>query len=90
MNLAERKSSGAHPETKAFYDTYHGDLQDDNNEFAHMQSGDVVMGSNDEDGDPEAEEIKETVSTWDVRDQLRAAAQRDEVSTLKVPSYICC
>lgn len=89
MTLTEYDNlSGAHPETKAFYDTYHGDLVDDNNEFSHMQSEDVVMSSNNEDGDMETEDARETISAKDLRAQLRAAAMRDEVSNLGTSSDI--
>lgn len=54
-----------------------------------MQS-DVVMASNDQDEDPEAEaeEITETVTAEELRNQLREVAQRDEVSALDVLGYL--
>lgn len=55
-----------------------------------MQSEDVVMGSNEGEEGPETEEARETVTPKELLAQLRAAAQRDEVGTLKLSSNICC
>jgi mediator of replication checkpoint protein 1 len=73
--------TGAHPETRPFFDAYQRDLVDDNDEFVNLQSEDIVMGSADED----EEEPRETVSYDDIRRQLREAAQQDAVSGF----YLC-
>ena len=49
---------------------------DDNDEFANLQSEDVVMGSDNEDAE---EETRESVSYDKLRKELREAAQQDDV-----------
>lgn len=55
----------------AFVAAYRGGIEDDNAEFEHLQSEDVVMASDDEDS-----ERMEIVSTTIVQKQLRAAANQ--------------
>lgn len=86
-------ATAARPETKAFYDTYQHDLEDDNAEFAHMQGldvdvlyvpgehGDVEMAAEDDEEEEEAEEVpvQKTVSTRELVKELREASRNNEV-----------
>jgi mediator of replication checkpoint protein 1 len=70
--------TGQNENTRAFYNTYHQDLVDEDDEFKHLRE-DVVMGEDDAQAD-EPEE-RETVSVDEVRQRLREVAQDNTVST---------
>ena len=65
--------------TRAFYDAYQRDvLEDDNEDFAHLEHDDMDMLEEDDENEP-----PETVSAADIRDQLREAARSNGWSGLK-------
>ena len=60
--------------TRAFYDAYQRDvLEDDNEDFAHLEHDDMDMLEEDDENEP-----PETVSAADIRDQLREAARNNK------------
>ncbi|KAH7888042.1 hypothetical protein F5I97DRAFT_944152 [Phlebopus sp. FC_14] len=73
-------SAGQNEETRAFYNTYHQDLQasDDDDEFAHLREAAPVI-----DDDAAENEEREMVSVDEIRTRLREAAQNNmEVEVL--------
>ncbi|KAF9224303.1 hypothetical protein BS17DRAFT_779610 [Gyrodon lividus] len=72
---------GQNEQTRAFYNTYHQDLVDEDDEFKHLREDDVVMA--DDDAQADEPEKRETVSVDEVRQRLREMAQDNtEVDTL--------
>ncbi|KAF8845644.1 hypothetical protein BDN67DRAFT_1033013 [Paxillus ammoniavirescens] len=67
---------GQNESTRAFYNTYHQDLVDEDDEFKHLRE-DVVMGE--DDVQAEEPEERETVSVDEVRQRLREVAQDNTV-----------
>ncbi|KAF8138155.1 MRC1-like domain-containing protein [Boletus edulis] len=66
---------GQNEETRAFYNTYHQDLIDENDEFGHLRE-DAAMPADDDDDAPAAEpEEQETVSVDEIRQRVREIAQ---------------
>lgn len=68
---------GQNEETRAFYNTYHQDLIDEDDEFGHLRE-DVPMPADDDDV-PADEPQQETVSVDEVRQRVREIAQNDPV-----------
>lgn len=66
--------SGQNEETRAFYNTYHQDLIDEDDEFGHLRE-DVMMPPDDEDAQATEPEERGTVSVDEVRQHLREVAQ---------------
>lgn len=85
--------SGANKETMAFYKTYQDDLDDDNEEFAHMQDlavdmlhlpgddQDVEMAAEDEE---EEEEPRRVVTTLELKRELQMASRNNEVCLILI------
>lgn len=65
-------------ETRAFYDTYHQDLIDLDDEFGYLRR-DAAMPP--DDGNVQAEEPQETVSMDEIRRRVREVVENDYVST---------
>lgn len=69
---------GQNEETRAFYDTYHQDLIDEDVEFGHLREG-VAMHVDDDNGQAEEPEVRETVSMDEIRQRVRDMAQNNPV-----------
>jgi len=67
---------GQNEETRAFYNTYHQDLIDEDDEFGHLQEN-VPMPVDDD--VPSDEPRQETVSVDEIRQRVREIAQNDPV-----------
>lgn len=75
------------PETHAFVKAYQADIEDDNEEFAHLEQEDgslTLLGGHGEDDqrdeEDEDEEPQEVVSAVELQEQLRRVARGEEVS----------
>ncbi|KIK91696.1 hypothetical protein PAXRUDRAFT_830609 [Paxillus rubicundulus Ve08.2h10] len=67
---------GQNENTRAFYNTYHQDLVDEDDEFKHLRE-DVIMGEDDTQADDPEE--RGTVSVDEVRQRLREVAHDNTV-----------
>lgn len=83
-------SLAGNPETQAFVEAYRAEIEDDNEEFAHLAQDEMSLtfiGGDDEGGEEEQDdenEPPEEVSTVDLREQLRRVARGEEVSVVVV------
>lgn len=71
-------SPGQNEETRAFYNTYHQDLMDEDDDFAHLRVG-VPMPAADDDGQDEDHEQPETVTVDEIRQRAREMVQNNIV-----------
>ena len=84
-------TSGKDPKTAPFHTAYRSAIDDDNAEFAYLQTEDQDFVMDLEEGgaaNEESEDPPVTVSVHELRDQLRAAAREnpvDDVSVLYSP-----
>ena len=75
--------SGQNEETRAFYNTYHQDLIDEDDEFGHLREG-VTMPADDEDAPGAEPEEQETISVNEIRQRVREMAQNNLVSVNRI------
>ena len=86
--LLNQVSVAANPETQPFVQAYQGELEDDNEEFAHLDHDEASLtfvGGNDfgdegEDDDDDENEPPEVVRTRDLQEELRKVARGEKVS----------
>lgn len=74
-----------------FHNAYRSAIEDDNAEFAYLQTGEDVVMVSEEGGDVDDDaEPRESVTAEELREQLRAAARENregEVSASSLPNY---
>lgn len=75
------------PATEAFVKAYQADIEDDNEEFAHLDQDEMSLTFGDENADDgqgddedDEEERQEVVSAVELQEQLRRVARGEEVS----------
>lgn len=78
INCDSYEFLGQNEETRAFYNTYHQDLIDEDDEFGHLREG-VAMHVDDDEGQAEEPEEQETVSVDEIRQRVRDMAQNNSV-----------
>lgn len=69
---------GQNEETRAFYNTYHQDLIDEDDEFGHLRK-DVATFADDDAAQAEEPEERETISVDEIRHRARDMAQNNAV-----------
>lgn len=76
---------GQNEETRAFYNTYHQDLIDEDDEFGHLREDVAMPADDDGDDDAQAEEPeREIVSVDEIRQRAREMAQNDHVGADRI------
>jgi hypothetical protein len=69
-------TTGSNDATRAFFNEYHKELEDDNAEFAHLAQDDGAIVVDQPDQPEKSDDEEEEITAAEVRQRLRQAAQQ--------------